>query len=326
VNGSLDRSVVLAFAGIVLVGGVNGVAIKFSNAELDPFWGAGLRFGLASGLLFAIVAARRLALPRGRTLVASTLYGILSFGISYALAYWALLEVPAGLAMVILALVPLLTLLLAVVHGLEKFRLQSAVGSLIAVGGIAFIFAARLGSDSPTALLPMLAVIGAAVAIAYANIVVKRFPRPHPVSNNAVAMAIGAGMLLALSLTTGERMTLPAETPTLVAVGYLVVVGSVTLFMLFLFVLERWTASATSYTLLLMPLVTAVAAFVLLGEVVTPALLAGSVFVLGGVYIGAFAPSLAVPLPGLLRRPRPATADGPPAAEGPPEMAGPGCP
>lgn len=326
-NGPLDRSVIFAFVAIVAVGGLNGAAIKFSNAELDPFWGAALRFGLASLLLFSVVGLRRVPLPRGQALMASTVYGILGFGISYALAYWALLEVPAGLAMVILALVPLLTLLLAVVHGLERFRLQGAVGAMIAAGGITFIFADRLSSAAPAALLPMAAVIGAAFAIAYTNIVVKRFPRPHPVANNAVAMAVGAGLLLAMSLVAGERLALPAEPPTLAAVGYLIVIGSVTLFMLFLFVIERWTASATSYTLLLMPLVTAVAAFVLLGEVVTPALVVGSLFVLGGVYVGAFAPSLAVPLPGLLRRPQPATAtassDEP---EGPPSLITPSCP
>ena len=322
----LEGSVLLAFAGIVLVGGLNGVAIKFSNAELEPFWGAGLRFGLAALLLFAVVALRRLALPRGQALIGSTLYGILSFGVSYALAYWALLEVPAGLAMVILALVPLLTLLLAVVHGLERFRFQSAVGALIAVGGIAFIFADRLGSAAPAALPAMLAVLAAAVSIAYTNIVVKRFPRPHPVANNAIAMAIGASLLLALSMGIGEQQTVPGELATIAAVGYLVVIGSVTLFMLFLFVIERWTASATSYTLLLMPLVTAAAAFILLDEAVTPALLVGSVFVLSGVYVGAFAPSLSLPLPGLQRRPAVAAAELADDSAGPPELISPGCP
>ncbi|MDP8905125.1 MAG: EamA family transporter [Chloroflexota bacterium] len=324
---SPDRAVLIAFVGIVAVGGLNGVAIKFSNAELAPFWGAALRFALASVLLFGFVALRRLALPRGRALLGSVLYGVLSFAAGYALAYWALLTTPAGVAMVILAMVPLLTLLLAVAVGLEKFRLQSAVGALVAAGGIAFIFADRLGSTAPAALAGMLAIVGAAFAIAATNIVVKRFPRPHPVVNNALAMGLGAALLFALSLLAGESLAIPQEAPTLAAVGYLVVIGSAALFMLFLYVLERWTASATSYTLLLMPLVTATAAALLLDEALTPALLVGSGFVLGGVYVGAFAPSLALPLPGLLRRPHPVAA-GTVAREeaAPPELVTPSCP
>lgn len=36
----------LVFATVVLVGGGNFVAVRFSNRELAPFWGAGLRFAL----------------------------------------------------------------------------------------------------------------------------------------------------------------------------------------------------------------------------------------------------------------------------------------
>ena len=57
-----------------------------------------------------------------------------------------------------------------------------------------------------------------------------------------------------------------------------------------LFVLHRWSASATSYTFLILPLVTIVLGAVLLGERVTPAFLLGGAVVLVGVYVGAFLP------------------------------------
>lgn len=318
-----DRSTLAAFGGIVLFGGLNGVAIKFSNQELPPFWGATLRFALAALLLFGIIAYRRIALPRGRALVGSLLYGILGFGVAYALAYWALIDTPAGLAMVIIALVPLLTLLLAVVHRLEQFRLQSAVGSLVAVIGIAFIFADRMGGPTPVPLLSLLAVVLGAVVIAETNVVVKLFPRSHPVAKNAVAMGVGAALLMATSLVAGEPLVIPQQVNSLAAVAYLVLVGSIGLFMLFLFVIERWTASATSYTLLLMPLVAVTAAAALVGEPITPALLAAGALVIAGVYVGAFAPSLRRPLPGLFRRPASVTGGDSP---GPPALQTPNCP
>ena len=69
-----------AFAAIVLLGSVNFVAVRFSNRELPPFWGAGLRCAAASLLFFALVLALRLALPRGRALAGAFLYGALAFG------------------------------------------------------------------------------------------------------------------------------------------------------------------------------------------------------------------------------------------------------
>jgi drug/metabolite transporter (DMT)-like permease len=56
-----------------------------------------------------------------------------------------------------------------------------------------------------------------------------------------------------------------------------------------LYVLARWTASASSYQLVLMPIVTVVCAAWLAGEAVTPSLVLGGLLVLVGVYVGAIA-------------------------------------
>jgi drug/metabolite transporter (DMT)-like permease len=125
--------------------------------------------------------------------------------------------------------------------------------------------------------------------MAESNVIVKRFPKCHPTANNAIAMGVGSAILLALSLVAGELHTLPSAIQTWLAVGYVSLVGSVVVFSLFLFVIARWTASATSYVMLLMPLVTVVAAALLAGESVSPAFLVGGALVLAGVYGGAFA-------------------------------------
>ena len=117
---SIERATLLAFAGIFILGGVNGTAIRIGERELAPLWYAALRFGLASLILLALAAARRSSLPRGRQLVGSVLYGVLAFGVTFGLVNWALVVAPAGVAQVILALVPLLTLLFAVAQGLEN--------------------------------------------------------------------------------------------------------------------------------------------------------------------------------------------------------------
>jgi drug/metabolite transporter (DMT)-like permease len=253
------------------------------------------------------------------------LYGLFGFGISFALISVSVNQAGPGTAQVLLALVPLLTLLLAVGQRLERFRLQSLAGSVIALGGIAVVFVDKLGHGLSLALL---AILVAAVFIAEANVVVKRVPHVSPIANNAVGMGTGAVLLILLSLVAGERWQVPAQLPTVVALSYLVLVGSVVVFTLFLYVIERWTASTTSYSFLLMPLVAVVASAVVTGEPITALLVIGGLFVLIGVYLGAFAPSVANPLPGLMHRPRPAaaalaTADG---TDGPPTLATPNCP
>jgi drug/metabolite transporter (DMT)-like permease len=63
----------------------------------------------------------------------------------------------------------------------------------------------------------------------------------------------------------------------------------VVLFYLFLFLVRRWTASATSYLFVLFPFVTVVLAAWLAHETVTAAFLGGGVLVLVGVWVGTLA-------------------------------------
>jgi drug/metabolite transporter (DMT)-like permease len=283
-----ERVALAAFlTGSVLAGG-NAVAIRFSNRELDPLWGAGLRFGLAAALLVAIMAVLRLALPRGRGMTGALLYGALTFGAAFALAYYALVRVHAGLAQTLLALVPLATLLLAVLQRQERLRAGAVVGSLLALAGIAVISQASLGEDVP--LLSLLAAVGSAFCFGQAAVVVRRFPQVHPVTMNAVAMTTGAALLLTGSLVVGESIALPQRGATWAAVGYLVAVGSVVVFVLYLVVLRYWTASRAAYEFVLIPFVTVLLSAWLDDEPVGAGLVLGGLLLLTGVYVGALRP------------------------------------
>jgi drug/metabolite transporter (DMT)-like permease len=289
-----ERLTLIAFIVSTILGGNNAIAVRFSNVELPPFFGAAIRFSTAALILFLIVLALRLPLPKGRSLTGALIFGALQFGISYALMYWSLLQVPAGLFQVILALVPLLTFLFAIAHRQETFQWRVLIGGLLAVGGIAIIFSDRLIDNVP--LLSLLAVVLAAACIAESVVLFKTFPKTHPITTNALAMATGATILFAISWLAREAPRLPDLPATWTALLYLIIFGSVGTFVLALYVLSRWTASATSYSLVLMPIVTVLFASWLTDERVTIALLFGGLLVLSGVYVGALAP------PDLLRR------------------------
>lgn len=282
-----DATVWPVFAAVVLVGGGNFVAVRFSNRELAPFWGAGLRFALAALLLLAIARLAGWPLPRGSARRGALLYGVLGFGASYAFMYWGLLEAPAALAAVVVALVPLETLLLAAAFGLERIRARGVLGAAVALIGTGIVFSDQLRSVPLGSVAAMLA---GSLCIAGSTVAAKGFPRVHPVPMNAVAMLPGVALLLALSLVAGETRSLPSRPEVVAAFAYLVLVGSTVLFIGFLYVLQRWTASATSYATLLFPLVTVAIGAVIAGEVVSAQFIGGAVLTMAGVYLGAVAP------------------------------------
>ncbi len=284
-NPSRDRFTPLAFLGFVILAGSNVVAIRFSNAELPPFWGAALRLSLAALFFLLIILTRGVDFPRGRALVAGLIYGVLGFGVYFAFGYYALVSTKAGLASVVLALVPLATIFLATAQGQERLTKRGLVGAALALGGTGLVFNEQLSLG--IGILPLLALLGATLSYAETNVVLKHFPRSNPYSTNAVAMITGAAILFGLSAVAGERWALPARASTLEAFVFLVVPGSVVLFLLYLHVIARWSASATSYGFVLFPLVTIVVASLLAAEQVTLVFVIGSALVLIGVYAGA---------------------------------------
>ena len=89
--------------------------------------------------------------------------------------------------------------------------------------------------------------------------------------------------------------SVPAQTDTWIAFLYLVIFVTVVAFLLYMWVLGKWSASGTSYGFVLVPLVTIVVASTLAGEVITWSFLAGAGLVLAGVLVGALLPSKAKP-------------------------------
>lgn len=294
-SGDDDRVALAAFVMIALFAGGNAVGIRFSNRELAPLWGASLRFSLAAALLVAVMAMLRLALPRGRALAGALLYGLINFGASFALVYYALVQLHAGFGQTLLALVPLATLLLAVLQRQERLRVAAVVGTLLALVGVALMSRAPLRGSLP--LPSLLAVLASVLCIAEAGVLVRRFPPVHPVTMNAVGMTTGAALLVAGSVLVGERIALPQRTETWVAVGYLVAVGSALVFVLYVVVLRYWTASRTAYVFVLVPFVTVALSAWLDDEPLSAGLVLGGLLVLAGVYIGALRPARVPPTP-----------------------------
>jgi drug/metabolite transporter (DMT)-like permease len=285
VNGGDDRTALAAFLAMSVLAGGNAVAIRFSNRELDPLWGAGLRFVLAASLLAAVMAVLRLTPPRGPALAGALLYGAIGFGGAFAFAYYGLLHIHAGLGQTLLAIVPLATLFLAVLQRQERVRAGAVVGGVLAVAGIAVMSNATLKEDVP--VLSLFAVLGGALCFAQAAVVVRRFPPVHPVVMNAVGMATGAVLLLAGALLARESYELPQRSETWLAIAYLVPVGSVLVFVLYLVVLRYWQASRAAYEFVLIPVFTVALSIWLDDEPLGLGLLLGGPLVLAGVYVGA---------------------------------------
>jgi drug/metabolite transporter (DMT)-like permease len=114
-------------------------------------------------------------------------------------------------------------------------------------------------------------------------------PDVPPLVANAVGLVVGALLLLATSFLVGEQHVAPESRGAAAAITVMVV-STPLLFVLFVFVVQRWSASAASYQFVLFPLVSVVLAALLLDEPIAASLLIGAPLVLLGTYVGALMP------------------------------------
>lgn len=229
-----DPATLVAFLALVTIAGGNAPAIRYvscKTCELDPFWGAAMRFLLATALFAVIAHALHKEMPRGRVLLGGVVFVMLQFGAGFGLIYWGLVRAPAGLGQVLIACVPLLTFGLALAHHQERFRWEGLVGAALAVGGIAVVF--NSGLDAGVPLTSMMAILAGAVCWAEALIVVNAFPPVRPAAMNTIAMGVGTVVLLALSTIFGEALMIPESASTWAAQAYLVIAGSIGVFWLY---------------------------------------------------------------------------------------------
>lgn len=273
-----------AFVGAIVIGGANFVAVSFSNMELPPIFGAAVRFALAGVLFFVILAALRVPLARGRAALGAAAYGFLAVGVTYACLYYALVGLSAGTVSVIMAAVPLCTLLLAAALGQERLTGRGIVAGVMAVAGIAILSYGGLAGGAGWSYVAA-ALLGV-VAVSASTILARALRHVHPLNMNAIGMVAGTVLLFAASLALQETWVAPTRLETWLSVGWLVVLGSIGLFSLLLYVVARWTASATVYAVSGMPLVAIVLGVWFLGQPVTPTVVVGGALVLAAIYVG----------------------------------------
>ena len=273
----------LVFIGCCLIWGSTFLAIRIGNEAVPPVWAATLRLTLAAPLLAALVFATRQRFPRGPALRGALLFGIFNFGVNLSLLYWGERVVPSGIAAVLYATVPLSTALIAAAMGVERLVPRKVVAALVAVVGVAIIFAGELKLDVPPEGL--VAVFLAATAASLSSVFLKRAPQPSAIAANAVGAAAGAVICAAVSLVIGEDHALPTTLAAWWPIAYLTIAGSLGAYVLYTWLVQHWPVTNASMVGVVVPVIAVILGAVAKQEQRSPESYVGAVVVLIAVLV-----------------------------------------
>jgi drug/metabolite transporter (DMT)-like permease len=261
---------------------------KRALLELSPFEVALARFTLAG----AIYAALLVRFPQKVTradLLRLTVLGFIAIPLNQGLFLYGLSLTTPGHAALLYAMTPVFVFVLALLRGEERPSRWKSAGIATAFAGAAVVLVARgqlAGQlDAPSALLGDLLVLLAVVAWAVYAV----WGRPYAVRYGVVTttgITIVIGTLLYLPV--GIFFSRAADFRALSAVGwgsiaYLVVLTSVVSYLLYYWALAREDASRVAIWSNTQPVLTALLAWMVSGDRLTPSFVVGGLLVIAGV-------------------------------------------
>lgn len=275
------------YALICLIWGSTWLVIKIGLVGVPPFLGAGLRFALASAVLFALIAARRTRIALDRNgWIAVLSCGLLSFTLSYACVYWSEQYISSGLAAILYCLMPLVTALLSRFWTRsEKLSARKIAGILIAMAGTAVLFWPS-EAVAREQILGMAAALVSVLAAAVNLVSVKKYGKDTDVFvMNALGMTLGAVLLLGLSAALESGAAVAWSRANVLAIVYLALAGSVTAFLSYYSLVKVMDATRLSLITLIFPVVAVLLGWGILHEALPAGTWGGMAAVLLGVAV-----------------------------------------
>lgn len=238
------------------------------------------RFVIAAACLGAVVALRRMPLPRGRTLAGLVAMGALGYTGQSLAFFTALTRASAGLVALLLYLYPAIVTVLTVVLFRERLTRPKGIALGLALVGTA-LTVGRVGSGSLTGVA-----LGVAAACIYSCFIVagSRITRGVGATvSTAVITASCAVMYVVIAAV--QRPAFPETGVGWAAVVAIGVVCTVVAIGTFLAGIARLGPADASSLSTLEPVVTVVLAAVILGEALGPVQALGGALILAAVLV-----------------------------------------
>ena len=261
----------LALVTVYLVWGSTFIALAIVVRDLPPFLAMAIRHLIAGGILLAIALPRR---ERGADrigrpqIAAAFIFGGLLFVAGHGALAWAQQTVPAGIAALLIGTIPIWMALFDRVAFGRRLQLSAYAGITLGFAGLAFLFDPF--GDGSVDRLAALVIVLSAMCWAAGSLYSRGAPLPRqPLVTAGLASVCGGILLTGYATLSGEVGEAVWTRDAVLALGYLVVAGSLVGFTAYVWLLRSAPTSLVSTYAYVNPIVAVLLAWALLGEEIT---------------------------------------------------------
>ncbi len=278
--------VLIAIASSCL-GGTAAAVTRYLVGNADAVTLAILRWAIGFLCVLPVALLLRVRWPQRSDWLAVAGLGVCYFGLFFVLYNIAMSYTTAARASLALSTLPLQTMVVGAVLGIEPLTARKTAGVLIAMSGVFAALSSGLSAAPAGAWRGELIMTGAVLCMAFYNVWSRPFMRrSSPLGYLTVGMGAGAAALVLFGTLTGRVAIVSTfNAADWIAGIYLGVAGGALAFVLWVLALERTTPTRVANTMTVNPIAAGLLATQLVGEPITPNLLLGLVAVFAGIWI-----------------------------------------
>jgi drug/metabolite transporter (DMT)-like permease len=294
-----------SYAAVYLIWGSTYLFISFADRTLPPFLMAGTRFVIAGALLYVWARLRHAARPSRVQWRSAGIVGLLLLVGGNGGVVFAEQFVPSSLVALLISTVPIWIAILDWTRpaGVRP-TLSTGLGLVLGFVGVALLIGLNSGAGSTSggSINPLYGsvVLLAAISWAAGSLYSRTAKMPdRPLLGNGMEMLAGGGILLVLGISTGELGQVHLHNisaRSVLALGYLIVFGSLVAFTAYIWLLQHAPVTRVSTYAYVNPVVAVVLGWAFDHEQLTGrTILAAAIIVTGVAVITSFQPRPSAP-------------------------------
>jgi len=280
-----------AFGAVYLIWGSTYLAIRIGLETIPPLLMAGFRHTIGGLILYTFVRLTGGPKPLRIHWRSTAIIGALLLLGGNGGVCWAEQTVPSGLAALLVSILPLWMVLL---NWLRRDGVKPAIaeiaGVVLGLVGVATLIGGLgIVPGEPVHLLGAGVLILASLCWAYGSIYARHAPMPKsPLQATAMEMLAGGAMLLVVGLLTGESSGfsfMNVSGRSVLALGYLMVFGSLVAFSAYVWLLQVSTPARVSTYAFVNPIVAVLLGYLLADELLTARTLVAAIGIISAVVL-----------------------------------------
>ena len=267
---------------VYVVWGSTFIALAIVIRDLPPFLAMSMRHLVAGAVLLGVSLRRgdRAGDPIGRRQIgAAFVFGGLLFVTGHGSLAWAQRTVPAGVAALLVGTIPIWMALFDRIGYGKRLSWTAYAGIALGFVGLGFLFD-PFGKGSVDRIGALVIVLGA-MCWAIGSLYSRGAPLPQrPIVSAGLASLCGGILCAAIAIVSGELGRADWTSDAMLALGYLIVIGSFVGFTAYVWLLRVAPISLVSTYAYVNPIVALVLGWLILGESIT-----GEMAVAGGAVL-----------------------------------------